>query len=105
MNNEKCNFSTKDYKDLDGFKTAVDNLVKIDSITRIDKALRLAHREMFSPSSGGRPHARKLLVLLTDGAQSVGFQNPVNIATEMRRFDFPFVSKSTIFTAEIKLCV
>ena len=42
------------YDSLLDFKAAVDALPMMGSNTRIDKALRLAQAELFSPSNGGR---------------------------------------------------
>ena len=41
------------------------------STTRIDKALRLAQKQMFIKANGGRADAKKILFLLTDGKQSI----------------------------------
>ena len=42
--------------------------------TRIDHALELAHRELYTEAGGNRPNVKKLLFLITDGRQ-----NPDNI--------------------------
>ena len=41
------------------------------STTRIDKALRLAQKQMFIKANGGRADAKKILFLLTDGKQTI----------------------------------
>ena len=49
-------------------------------------ALRLAQKELFSVSNGGRPTVPKMLVLLTDGSQTVtsDAEDPKQIAEELR---------------------
>ena len=56
------------------------------STTRIDKALRLTQAELFKPEFGGRPGIPKLLLLLTDGSQTMdaGHEHPGLIADELR---------------------
>ncbi|XP_047125173.1 collagen alpha-6(VI) chain isoform X3 [Hydra vulgaris] len=57
------------------------------STTRIDKALRHSKNVMFTNQNGGRLEATKLLILLTDGAQtpSVEMEVPHIIADEIRQ--------------------
>ncbi|XP_065653360.1 collagen alpha-6(VI) chain-like isoform X2 [Hydra vulgaris] len=57
------------------------------STTRIDKALRHSKNVMFTNQNGGRLEAAKLLILLTDGAQtpSVEMEVPHIIAEEIRQ--------------------
>ena len=40
--------------------------------TRIDRALRLAQKTMFTPENGARAGQANILILLTDGSQSPG---------------------------------
>ncbi|XP_065653358.1 collagen alpha-3(VI) chain-like [Hydra vulgaris] len=74
------------YSNLKSFNEAVDNIVLMGSTTRIDKALRLAQKEVFELENGARPGVAKILFLLTDGSQTQerGSENPVAIANELR---------------------
>ena len=63
-----------DYLTTDSFNEAVGNLPFYGYMTRIDKALELAHKELFSAEGKARPNVKKLLFLITDGKQ-----NPNNI--------------------------
>ena len=75
-----------DYNDISSFNKAVDKIPLMGSTTRIDKALRLARKELFSIANGGRAGATKLLILLTDGSQTpdAGAEDPRDIADEFR---------------------
>ena len=75
-----------DHGDISSFKQAVDNIPLMGSTTRIDKALRLAQKELFSLGNGGRAGVPKLLILLTDGSQTqdAGAEDPGDIAEELR---------------------
>ena len=53
------------------FATAVDKLPLLRGRTRIDKALKLAFDRLFREEDGMRLDVPKVLVLLTDGAQTV----------------------------------
>ena len=76
-----------DHQDISSFNKAVDAIPLMGSTTRIDKALRLTQRELFSSQNGGRPGVTKLLILLTDGSQTqdAGAEDPGFIADEIRR--------------------
>ena len=69
------------------FNRAVDKIPMMGSTTRIDKALRLSQKELFSISNGARPGIPKILVLLTDGSQTqdMNAEDPSVIADEMRK--------------------
>ena len=75
-----------DYNDITNFGQAVDKIPLMGSTTRIDKALRLAQKELFSLSNGGRAGVPKLLIMLTDGSQTqdAGAEDPGDIADELR---------------------
>merc|ERR1712168_1198593 len=75
-----------DYFDQIAFDNAVDAIPLMGSITRIDRALRLAQRELFDESNGGRRGVSKILVLLTDGSQTpdADAEDPGNISDEIR---------------------
>ena len=75
-----------DHSDISSFNKAVDNIPLMGSTTRIDKALRLAQKELFSSANGGRAGVAKLLILLTDGSQTqdAGAEDPKDIADELR---------------------
>eukprot|EP00795_Rhopilema_esculentum_P016249 gene16249-7628_t len=59
------------YFDKESLKSAVDEIPYESSNTRIDRALILAKEQMFTAANGARPYSRKVVVLLTDGQQSV----------------------------------
>lgn len=48
----------------------VDNLQFISGQTRIDLALRMARKEIFSKLGGGRKHVQKILLVFSDGGQT-----------------------------------
>ena len=75
-----------DHSDISSFSQAVDKIPLMGSTTRIDKALRLAQKELFSLPNGGRAGVPKLLILLTDGSQTqdAGAEDPGDIAEELR---------------------
>ena len=75
-----------DHTDIADFNAAVDAIPLMGSQTRIDTALRLAQKELFSIINGARPAVPKLLILLTDGSQtqSAGAEDPSAIASEIR---------------------
>lgn len=52
----------------------------------MDKAIRLAQKQMFTSSNGGRSSVPKLLIFLTDGLQTAKFdyEDPSLIADELR---------------------
>ena len=54
-----------DHSDISSFNQAVDNITLMGSTARIDKALCLAQRKLFSLANGGRLGVPKLLILLT----------------------------------------
>ena len=76
-----------DHDNLFTFNDAVDKIPLMASTTRIDKALRLAQKEMFALSSGSRSGVKKMLILLTDGSQTndIGAESPSKIANEIRQ--------------------
>ena len=76
-----------DYKDVTSFNAAVDKIPLMGSTTRIDKALRLTQKEMFSLANGARPGIPKVLILLTDGSQTqdAGAEDPGDVADELRK--------------------
>ena len=76
-----------DHTDLSSFNEAVDNIALMGSTTRIDKALRLTQKEMFTIANGGRPGVNKVLIVLTDGSQTqdAGAEDPGDVAEELRK--------------------
>ena len=85
----RTDFSIKlnDYNNLTLFNEAVDNIPHMHSWTRIDRALRAAQSDMFTPSAGSREGVPKILVLLTDGEQTThkgAYEDPSMIAKEIR---------------------
>ena len=53
------------------FNAAVDEVKHQRKRTRIDKALDLANTAVFTPSGGARPGVAKVMIILTDGKQTV----------------------------------
>merc|ERR1712066_477305 len=58
------------YDTLAKFQAAVNRIPHMNSVTFMDRALRLAQKEKFTLKNGARPGKAKLLILLTDGAQT-----------------------------------
>ena len=83
----KHSIKMNDHTDLTSFNAAVDKIPLMGSTTRIDKALRLTQKEMFSIANGGRPGVPKVLILLTDGTQTkdAGAEDPGVVADELRK--------------------
>ena len=50
----------------------MDAIPLMGRTTRIDKALRMAQKELFKEVNGGRSDVQDLLILLTDGTQTPG---------------------------------
>ena len=75
-----------DHFDLASFNRAVDEIPLMDLGTRIDRSLKVAHKQLFSTSNGARQGIPKILFLLTDGSQSKenDSEDPAKIADEMR---------------------
>ena len=75
-----------DHDNIHTFNKAVEEIPLMGSITRIDDALRLTQKEMFSIANGGRPGVPKILILLTDGSQTglEDAENPIDISKELR---------------------
>ena len=76
-----------DHTNLTSFNEAVDKIPLMGSTTRIDKALRLTQKEMFTFANGGRVGVPKLVILLTDGSQTqdAGAEDPGDVADELRK--------------------
>lgn len=70
----KTHIKFADYLTTDTFNQAVEVLPFYGYMTRIDKALELAHKELYTVEGMARPNVKKLLFLITDGKQ-----NPDNI--------------------------
>lgn len=68
--NAELSAKLSDYKTGSEFKNAVDRLKFMGYTTRIDKALKVAKDELFSKSNGARERVAKILIILTDGAQT-----------------------------------
>ena len=75
-----------DHSDPDSFGDAVDRIPLMGSITRMDKALRVAQWRLLSTENGGRGDAAKVLILITDGSQTYveDMENPIHVADEIR---------------------
>ena len=60
----------RDYLTTKSFNEAVGNLPFYGYMTRIDHALKLAHKELYTAEGQARPNVKKLLFLITDGRQN-----------------------------------
>jgi len=89
----KLSIKLSDTKDISSFNAAVDAIPHMNSRTRIDRALRLAQKELFAPAKGGRPNLPEVLILLTDGTQTPdpGAEDPSVIAEELRNYGIHFI--------------
>ena len=65
-------FQMKDHLDTVSFRKAVDAIPLMGMTTRIDRAMRLAQKELFATKNGAREGVTKMLILLTDGSQTPG---------------------------------
>ena len=76
-----------EYSDIESFNKAVDAIPLMGRTTRIDLALKLAHKKLFSVANGARLSTRKILILLTDGTQTkmAGAEDPDQIARQLRK--------------------
>lgn len=76
-----------DHTTIASFNAAVDAIPLMGYQTRIDKALKHAKSEMFTQKNGARTGVAKLLILLTDGAQTKrpGYVDPAIPAEELRK--------------------
>ena len=75
-----------DHFNLNDFNKAVDNIPLMKHTTRIDKALRLTQKEMFTAANGGREGVNKIVIVLTDGSQTKDkdAEDPGLVAKELR---------------------
>jgi len=85
--NSEHSIKLNDHTSFTTFNDAVDGIPLMGSTTRIDKALRLSQKELFSIANGARPGVRKILILLTDGSQTADAdaEDPSVIANEIRK--------------------
>ena len=60
-----------EYSNVNDFNQAVDKVKHQRRRTRIDKSLDLAATSVFTPRGGARPNVAKVMVILTDGKQTV----------------------------------
>lgn len=84
--NSEHSIKLNDHSSFSTFNDAVDKIPLMGSTTRIDKALRLSQKELFTLPNGGRPGIPKILILLTDGSQTqdADAEDPSVIANEIR---------------------
>ena len=84
--NSEHSIKLNDHSSFLSFNDAVDKIPLMGSTTRIDKALRLSQKELFTLPNGGRPGIPKILILLTDGSQTqdADAEDPSVIANEIR---------------------
>ena len=63
-----------EFKDLKRFKNALDQRAKFKGsrLTRIDRALEMANKQLFTIENGDRPGVPNYLILVTDGRQNSG---------------------------------
>ena len=85
----KLEIKLSDYQDINTFESAVDAIPLMKMQIRIDKALRLAQKEMFAQINGGRESIPKILILITGGKQDSPkygerVEKPESVALEMR---------------------
>lgn len=85
-NHAEHSIKLKDHDNVHDFNNAVDAIGLMGSVTRIDRALRTAQKEMFTVQNGARNGLAKVLVLLTDGSQTKRHdsEDPAMIAEELR---------------------
>ena len=83
----ELNIKLNDHSNIITFDSAVDEIPLMNLTSRIDKALALAAKDMFSVANGGRPGYPKLLVLLINNPQmrNVASEPPVDIAERIRK--------------------
>jgi len=74
-----------EYFDIASFNDAVDAIPLMGRSTRIDRALRTAQNHMFQARNGARGNTPKILILLTDGSQTQGGENPADISKTLRQ--------------------
>lgn len=81
------NIKLKDHATLQDFKKAVNQLPFFGHTTRIDKALKLARKELFAVENGARQNVPKFVILLTDGSQTKDADavDPALIAEQIRK--------------------
>ena len=85
--NAEHSIKLKDHTDIKSFTDAVNKIDHMKSITRIDLALKLAEKEFFTKSNGARDVSKKMLVIITDGAQTKkpDSVDPAGLADEFRK--------------------
>jgi len=88
----KMSIKFSDYNNLRLFQAAVNRIPHMNSVTFMDKALRLAQRTMFTLQNGARPGKAKLLIMLTDGKQTttlrgrrVRYEDPGAVIKDLRK--------------------
>ena len=79
------NIKFTDNDNIESFSDAADKIPFMNSKSRIDKALELADKAMFSQSNGAKPGVVNVLVILTTGTESDDEDavNPATIAEEL----------------------
>ena len=79
------NIKFTDNDNIESFSDAADKIPFMNSKSRIDKALEVADKAMFSLSNGAKPGVVNVLVILTTGTESDDEDavNPASIAEEM----------------------
>ena len=68
--NAKVDIGFGEYSNVNDFDAAVDRVKHQRQRTRIDKALDLANKAVFTEAGGMRPDVAKVMVILTDGKQT-----------------------------------
>ena len=69
--NARVDIRFGEYSNVNDFNAAVDRVRHQRQRTRIDKALDLANTQVFTSGGGTRPDVAKVMVILTDGKQTV----------------------------------
>jgi hypothetical protein len=68
------------------FNTSIDNMIQMGTITRLDRALRLAQTGLFNTLNGDRTNVGDVLYVVVDGTQTpqADSEEPADILDEMR---------------------
>ena len=82
----KLNIKLKDYRSIESFSKAVNNISLMRYTTRLDKALRFTRQELFSIVNGARTDAPKLVIVIIGSSQTrdAGAEDPRVIAEKLK---------------------
>ena len=70
----ELNIKLNEFEYLNDFKNALDRRVRFKGsrLTRIDRALDMANKQLFTEANGDQPGSPNYLILVTDGRQNSG---------------------------------